>query len=87
MDYTLDTFRELPFDKLRTLHREMGALIAEKRTEALEHLRSKRRCLASRPTTSSSGRKRGTGSKSAAIPTMPGNPTVPTCRIALRTRR
>ena len=30
----------LSFDELRTLHREIGALIAERRTEALEQLRS-----------------------------------------------
>ena len=29
----------LPFDQLRTLHREIGALIAEKRSEALEQLK------------------------------------------------
>ena len=31
--------QELPFDQLRTLHREIGALIAEKRSEALEQLK------------------------------------------------
>ena len=35
----IEQFKELPFDQLRTLHREIGALIAEKRHEALEHLR------------------------------------------------
>jgi superfamily II DNA/RNA helicase len=29
----------LEFDQLRTLHREIGALIAEKRSEALEQLK------------------------------------------------
>ena len=36
-----DAYKELPFDELRTLHREIGALIAAKRTEALEELRTK----------------------------------------------
>ena len=30
----------LSFDQLRTLHREIGALIAEKRSEALEQLKT-----------------------------------------------
>lgn len=36
---TIEDFKTLPFDELRTLHREIGALIAEKRQEALQHLR------------------------------------------------
>jgi DNA-binding protein H-NS len=36
-----DAYKQLPFDELRTLHREIGALIATKRTEALEELRAK----------------------------------------------
>lgn len=35
----LDTYKDLPFDQLRTLHREIGALIAQRRHEALEQLR------------------------------------------------
>ncbi len=32
-------FKDLPFDELRTLHREVGALIAQRRHEALEDLK------------------------------------------------
>ena len=35
----------LPFDELRTLHREIGALIAEKRSEALEQLKTQMSAL------------------------------------------
>jgi len=35
----------LPFDELRTLHREIGALIAEKRSEALEELKAQMSAL------------------------------------------
>lgn len=37
--------RDLPFDELRTLHREIGALIAEKRGEALEQLKAQMQAL------------------------------------------
>ena len=37
--------QELPFDQLRTLHREIGALIAEKRSEALEQLKNQMSAL------------------------------------------
>jgi DNA-binding protein H-NS len=37
----IEQIRELPFDQLRDLHRQIGALIAERRHEALEELRSK----------------------------------------------
>jgi hypothetical protein len=30
---------QLPFDQLRSLHREIGALLAQKRMEALEELK------------------------------------------------
>jgi DNA-binding protein H-NS len=40
-----DSIRQLPFDQLRTLHREIGALIAEKRSEALEQLRQQAQVL------------------------------------------
>jgi len=36
-----DSIKQLSFDQLRTLHREIGALIAERRTEELEALREK----------------------------------------------
>ena len=35
----------LAFDELRTLHREIGALIAEKRSEALEQLKTQMSAL------------------------------------------
>src|SRR4030088_1789788 len=35
----MQDYKELPFDDLRTLHREIGALIAQRRHEALEQLK------------------------------------------------
>jgi DNA-binding protein H-NS len=35
----MDQYKDLPFDQLRALHREIGALIAQRRHEALEQLR------------------------------------------------
>jgi DNA-binding protein H-NS len=35
----MEDYKELPFDALRTLHREIGALIAQRRHEALEQLK------------------------------------------------
>ena len=35
----MDDYANLPFDQLRTLHREIGALIAKRRHEALEELK------------------------------------------------
>ena len=37
----MDDYANLPFDQLRTLHREIGALIAKRRHEALEELKHK----------------------------------------------
>ena len=37
----IEDIKSMAFDELRTLHREIGALIASKRTEALEELRAK----------------------------------------------
>jgi DNA-binding protein H-NS len=37
----MDDYANLPFDQLRTLHREIGALIAKRRHEALEELKNK----------------------------------------------
>jgi DNA-binding protein H-NS len=37
----IEQIKELPFDQLRDLHRHIGALIAERRHEALEELRNK----------------------------------------------
>jgi DNA-binding protein H-NS len=39
----------LPFDQLRTLHREIGALIAERRHKALEELKEKAAVLGFTP--------------------------------------
>lgn len=39
----------MPFDELRTLHREIGALIAEKRAQALEQLREQASILGFTP--------------------------------------
>ena len=36
---TIDDYKALPFDELRSLHRELGTLIAERRHEALQQLR------------------------------------------------
>ena len=41
----MDDYRELPFDQLRTLHRDVGALLAQKRHEALEQLREQAQLL------------------------------------------
>lgn len=38
---TIDDMKTMPFDELRTLHREIGALIAQRRHEALEELKHK----------------------------------------------
>ena len=35
----MEDYKTLPFDQLRTLHREIGALIAQRRHEALEQLK------------------------------------------------
>ena len=35
----MEDYKALPFDQLRTLHREIGALIAERRHETLEQLK------------------------------------------------
>ena len=37
----LEEYKTLPFDQLRTLHREIGALIAERRHQELEQLRER----------------------------------------------
>lgn len=38
---TIDEYKALPFDELRSLHREIGALIAQRRHEELEELKHK----------------------------------------------
>ncbi len=38
---TIDDCKTLPFDELRSLHREIGALIAQRRHEELEELKHK----------------------------------------------
>ena len=35
----MEDYKSLPFDELRTLHRAIGALIAQRRHEALEQLK------------------------------------------------
>jgi DNA-binding protein H-NS len=35
----MEDYKALPFDQLRTLHREIGALIAQRRHEALDQLK------------------------------------------------
>lgn len=35
----MEDYKALPFDQLRTLHREIGALIAQRRHETLEQLK------------------------------------------------
>jgi hypothetical protein len=41
--------KALPFDELRTLHREIGALIAQRRPKALEQLKQQIAMLAFSP--------------------------------------
>jgi DNA-binding protein H-NS len=36
----MSEYENLPYDQLKTLHREIGALLASRRTETLEQLRS-----------------------------------------------
>lgn len=38
-------YKELPFDQLRSLHRDVGALLAQRRHEALEQLREQAQIL------------------------------------------
>jgi hypothetical protein len=40
---------ELPFDQLRSLHREIGALIAQRRHEALDQLKTQMEVLGFTP--------------------------------------
>ncbi len=35
----MDDYKSLPFDQLRALHREIGALIAQRRHEALDQIK------------------------------------------------
>src|SRR5438093_801152 len=37
--YNMQDYNGLPLDELRTLHREIGALIAQRRNEALEQVK------------------------------------------------
>lgn len=37
----MQDYKELPFDELRSLHREIGALIAQRRHEALEEVKER----------------------------------------------
>jgi hypothetical protein len=38
-------YKELPFDELRLLHRDVGALLAERRHEALQQLKDQAESL------------------------------------------
>jgi hypothetical protein len=49
---------ELPFDQLRTLHREIGALIAQKRHEALDQLKAQIEVLGFTPEDFAPARKK-----------------------------
>jgi hypothetical protein len=44
-----DEIRNLPFDQLRALHLEIGALLAQKRSEALETLKQQAAILGFSP--------------------------------------
>jgi len=48
-DDILPDIQALPFDQLRTLHREIGAMLAQKRHEALEHLKEQMAVLGFTP--------------------------------------
>ena len=49
---------QLPFDQLRSLHREIGALLAQKRMEALEQLKSQMEVLGFSPEDFAPARKK-----------------------------
>ena len=68
-----DAYKELPFDELRTLHREIGALIAAKRTEALEELRTKASILGFTADDLVPKKPKKNGAKKYQDPDNPGN--------------
>lgn len=71
----MQDYKALPFDELRTLYREIGALIAQKRHEALEHLKEQIAVLGFSVDDLVPKKKRGHGSSPAKYrdPDMPNN--------------
>lgn len=41
----MEEYRNLPFDQLRTLYQDIGALLAERRSEAIQNLRQQAETL------------------------------------------
>jgi DNA-binding protein H-NS len=58
----MQDYKELPFDELRTLHRDIGALIAQRRHEALEQLKQQIAVLGFNVDDLVPKKKRGSGS-------------------------
>ena len=58
----MEDYKALPFDELRTLHREIGALIAQRRHEALEQLKEQIAVLGFSVDDLAPKKKRGSGS-------------------------
>lgn len=64
----------LPFDELRTLHREIGALIAQRRHEALEQLKQQIAVLGFSPEDLATPKgKRGKAAAKYRDPELPDN--------------
>src|SRR2546423_12153967 len=68
-----EDIKNLSFDELRTLHREIGALIASKRTEALEELRAKASVLGFTADDFAPKKIRKNGARKYQDPDNPGN--------------
>ena len=68
-----EDIKNMPFDELRTLHREIGALIASKRTEALEELRARASILGFTADDLAPKKTRKNGAKRYQDPDNPGN--------------
>src|SRR5258708_7363628 len=71
----MQDYKTLPFDDLRTLHREIGALIAQRRHEALEQLKQQIAVLGFNVDDLVPKRKKATGPASTKYrdPEMPEN--------------
>jgi DNA-binding protein H-NS len=71
----MQDYKSLAFDELRTLHREIGALIAQRRHEALEKLKQEIAVLGFSVDDLVPKKKRGTASAPAKYrdPDMPEN--------------
>ena len=63
----------MPFDELRTIHKEIGALLAQKRHEALEELRQKASLLGFSSDDFAPKKKKGNGHATAKYRNI-GNP-------------